>query len=318
MKIHVIEPLAIDQNKIGLVEKELKAAGHEVVFSSERNIEAEETIRRAKGADIVVIANQPFPAEVVSALPDLKMLCVAFTGLDHVAMDACRERNITVCNASGYSNINVAELTIGLMIDVLRNVTKLDPITRKGGTKDGLVGFDLCGKTVGIIGLGAIGKRVAKMLQGFECKILAYDPVLTAVPDGLDLELTDMESALKESDLVTLHCPLNDKTRGLIGEKELSLMKESAYLINCARGPVVEDKALVDALKNRKIAGAGLDVFAIEPPLNEKDVPVLGLDNVVVTPHIAFATKEAFVRRADIVVDNILSWIAGSPKNVQS
>ena len=317
MKIHIIEPLAIDQEKSAAVEKELKEAGHEVVFSAERNIEAQETIRRAEGADIVVIANQPFPAEVVEALPDLKMLCIAFTGLDHVAMDACRERNITVCNASGYSNINVAELTIGLMIDVLRNMTKLEPITRKGGTKDGYVGSDLCGKTVGIIGLGAIGSRVAHLLKAFGCNILAVDRGKTA-PDGLDIEFCDRETLLKQSDIVTLHCPLNDKTRGLIGEKELGLMKESAYLINCARGPVVDDKALVNALKYRKIAGAGLDVFAIEPPLNKETVPVLSLDNVVVTPHIAFATKEAFVRRADIVVDNILSWIAGSPRNVKS
>ncbi|MDC7234589.1 MAG: NAD(P)-dependent oxidoreductase [Spirochaetales bacterium] len=318
MKIHIIEPLAIDQAKTADLTALFMEAGHEVLFSETRNINADETIRRAAGADVVVIANQPFPEEVVNALPDLKLLAVAFTGLDHVAMDACKSKGITVCNASSYSNINVAELTIGLMIDVLRNITALDPVTRAGGTKEGKVGFDLCGKTVGIIGLGAIGQRVARILQGFECRILASDPVLKEAPHGLDLELTDMDSLLKESDLVTLHCPLNNATKGLIGARELGLMKKSAYLINCARGPVVEDTALVDALKNKKIAGAGIDVFAIEPPLNKEAVPVLELDNVVVTPHIAFATKEAFVRRADIVADNILSWMADSPKNVMS
>ncbi len=317
MKIHIIEPLAVDSQKIEAMEKQLTAEGHRVVFSETRNIETEETIRRAKGADIVVIANQPFPAEAVNALPELKMLCVAFTGLDHVAMDACREKKITVCNASGYSNINVAELAIGLIIDVLRNITKLDPITREGGTKEGYVGTDLCGKTVGVIGLGAIGSRVARLLNAFGCRVVAVDRGKPA-PEGVDIEFCDMKTLLKESDIVTLHCPLNDSTRGLIGEKELSLMKESAYLINCARGPVVDDAALIEALREKTIAGAGLDVFAMEPPLNRDTVPALELDNVVVSPHIAFATKEAFVRRADIVVDNILSWCAGSPKNVKS
>jgi len=318
MKVHIIEPLAISQAKMDAMRKEFQDAGHEIIFFSSRNTDVDETIKRAQGADVVVIANQPFPAEAVNALPEMKLLAVAFTGLDHVAMEACKINKVTVCNASGYSNINVAELTIGLMIDVLRNITKLDPLTRTGGTKEGLVGFDLCGKTVGIIGLGAIGTRVAKILQGFECRILACAPSLKEAPAGLALEVMDMDELLKESDIVTLHCPLNDTTRGLIGEKELDLMKESAYLINCARGPVVDDKALVKALQNKKIAGAGLDVFATEPPLSTKQVPVLELDNVVVTPHIAFATEEAFIRRADIVTDNILSWAAGSPKNIKS
>lgn len=317
MKIHIIEPLAIGEEKIDELKTVLSKAGHDVVYFTKRNIDPQESILRAQGADIVVIANQPFPAEVVEALPQLKMLCVAFTGLDHVAMEVCREKGITVCNASGYSNINVSELTVGLMLDLLRNVTRLDPIARQGGTMQGLVGNDLCEKTVGIIGCGAIGKRVAALVQAFGCRILIADPQVASVPEGIDAELCSMNELLRQSDIVTLHCPLNEKTRGLIGAQQLGLMKPSAFLVNCARGPVVDDQALVAALKEKRIAGAALDVFAIEPPLDKATVPVLELENVIITPHIAFATGEAFDRRADIVIDNVLGWVAGTPKNVQ-
>ncbi len=317
MKISVIEPLGISPSKMDEITAALNAEGHSITFYQDRNTNVDEIIRRSASADAVIIGNLPFPEKAVASLPDLKLLNVAFTGLDHVAMDACRKQGVTVCNASGYSTINVAELTVGLMIDLLRNITILDPLTRKGGTKDGYVGFDLAGKTVGIIGLGAIGQHLARLLNGFGCRLLSLDRGKPA-PAGLNIELTDMKSLLKESDIVTLHCPLNDSTRGLIGRDELALMKPSAYLINCARGPVVDDEALMEALKSGKIAGAGLDVFAIEPPLDSKTVPVLEMKNVIVTPHIAFATKEAFLRRADIVVDNFLRWAAGNPVNVRS
>jgi len=317
MKIHIIEPLAINQKKKNAMKADLNKRGHEVIFYNDRNPDVQEIIKRSAGADVVVIGNLPFPAAAVKALPEMKLLAVAFTGMDHVAMDACRERGVTVCNASGYSTINVAELTIGLIIDVLRNITRLDSVTRKGGTKEGLVGFDLYGKTVGIIGLGAIGQYVARLLSAFNCRVLGLDRG-KSMPEDLKVELTDMKTLLKESDIVTLHCPLNKSTKGLIGVEELAMMKESSCLINCARGPVVDSTALVQALKTGQIAGAGLDVFSIEPPLNNETEPVLKLENVVVTPHIAFATEEAFIRRADIVVDNILNWAEGTPKNVQS
>lgn len=314
MKIHVIEPLAISQEKIEKISELFKTKGHEILFFEERNTDPVETVNRASGADIVVIANQPFPGQCIKALPDLKMLAVAFTGVDHVDLQSCEDMGVAVCNASGYSTLNVAELAVGLIIDVLRNVTRLDPLTRQGGTKDGFVGRDLAGKTVGIIGMGAIGQRVARILKAFDCRLLAVKREKRPLEEELAVEYVSLEKLLKESDIVTLHCPLNETTLGLIGEKELSLMKESAYLINTARGPVVDGSALVDALQKGGIAGAGLDVFDSEPPLST-ELPVLKLENVVVTPHIAFATDEAFVRRADIVVDNIFSWIDGNPKN---
>lgn len=315
MKIHVIEPLAISGEKIDELKGYFSRSGHQILFYNERNTDPDETIRRSEGADVVVIANQPFPEKCVDALPDLKMLAVAFTGVDHVAINACEAKGVTVCNASGYSTINVAELTIGLIIDLLRNVTKLDPITRAGGTKEGYVGNDLAGKNVGIVGMGAIGQKVARILKAFDCNILAVKREKRPLEQELGIEYTSLEKLLEKSDIVTLHCPLNDSTRGMIGTKEFSLMKESAFLVNCARGPVVDTDALVKALDKGLIAGAGLDVFDTEPPLSP-ELSILKQKKTVVTPHIAFATEEAFIRRADIVADNISSWIDGDPKNV--
>lgn len=314
MNIHCIEPLAIGEDKIDEIKRLFENKGHQFVYYNERNTDPAEIIARAKGAEVVIIANMPFPEECVYALENLKFLAVAFTGVDHVALNACKEKGIVVSNASGYSTINVAELTIGLIIDVLRNVTKLDPIVRKGGTKEGLVGFDLADKTVGIIGLGAIGQRVAKILHAFGCRILAVDRGKYPLQGVVDIDFLPLESVLKQSDIVSLHCPLNDSTRGFIGEKELAMMKNDSYLINCARGPVVDSEALVKALNEGQIAGAGIDVFDGEPPLSP-ELNIMKAKNTVLTPHIAFATKEAFLRRADIVSDNVISWLDGNPKN---
>lgn len=315
MKIHVIEPLAIGSDKTAEIRETLNAEGHEVVFFNDRKTDPYEVIRRSEGADVVVIANLPFPEVCVNTLPDLKMLAVAFTGVDHVALQACRDRGIRVCNASGYSTVNVAELTIGLIIDVLRNITRLDAVTRAGGTKDGLVGRDLAGKTVGIIGMGAIGRRVAGILKAFGCTVTAVKREGSSGHNVDGVQYLTFDELLAGADIVSLHCPLNESTRGMIGARELSLMKKSSILINTSRGPVVQAGALVQTLKEGTIGGAGIDVFDSEPPLSP-DLPLFGLPNAVVTPHIAFATTEAFIRRADIVVDNILSWIGGSPKNV--
>lgn len=315
MQINVIEPLAISETKIIEVTESFIAEGHNIKFFPDRNENPDEIIKRCSGADIVVFGNLPFPSDCVKALPDLKLVAVAFTGVDHVAVESCRKKGISVCNASGYSTINVAELTVGLMIDVLRNISRLDPVTRRGGVKDGLVGYDLSGKKVGIIGTGAIGQQVARLLSGFDCNLLGYNKGRKPADESLGIEYVSMEELLEQSDIVTLHCPLNDTTRGLIGSDEFSRMKNTSYIINCARGPVIDTEALVEALKNGKIAGAGIDVFDIEPPLST-GYELLKMKNAVVTPHIAFATEEAFIRRADIVVDNILSWIKGNPKSV--
>lgn len=315
MKIHVVEPLAIPGEKVEQLIGHFKSSGHELIYFDERTVDPETLIERSRGAQIVVIANCPFPAKVINSLPDLQYLCVAFTGVDHVHMESCSRRGIAVSNASGYSNINVAELAVGLMIDILRNISRLDPVTRQGGTKEGLVGFDLAGKTIGIIGTGAIGSRVARILQGFDVNILAYDVYRNKRVEELGAAYCELDQLLHLSDIVTLHCPLNSETEGLIDYDKLTSMKKTSYLINCARGPVVNTGDLVKALNEGVIAGAAIDVFDGEPPL-PTDNPLFPIKNTVLTPHIAFATHEAFMRRADIVRKNIDQWIKGSPVNL--
>ncbi|MPN05242.1 Hydroxypyruvate reductase [bioreactor metagenome] len=183
---------------------------------------------------------------------------------------------------------------------------------RERGTKDGLVGFELEGKTFGVIGLGAIGTRVAKIAQAFGCNVIAYSRSFKRI-DGV--MFTELDTLLETSDIVSLHVPLNDKTRCLINKEKLALMKPNAILINTARGPVIDSDALAEALREGRIAGAGVDVFEIEPPLNPAH-PLLNASNVIATPHIAFATKEALVKRAVIVFDNVAKWLAGAPQNV--
>ena len=240
---------------------------------------------------------------------------MAFTGVDHIDVDFCKEKGICVCNAAGYSTNAVAELAFGLAISVLRNIPACDAVCRKEGTKAGLVGGELFGKTFGIVGTGAIGGKVAKIAQAFGCKVVAYSRTVKPEMQGLGIEYMSLEDVLKVSDIVSLHVPLNDKTKGLIGEKEIALMKKNAILLNTARGPVVDSEALANALNEERIAGAGIDVFEMEPPV-PADHPLMHSKHTVVTPHVAFASHEALFTRAQIVSENILKWEDGTPQNV--
>jgi phosphoglycerate dehydrogenase-like enzyme len=315
MKIAVIEPLSIPRTRVEALAARFRSTGHELTYATDRTTDGNELVDRAGDAEIVVIANCPFPRAVIENLPGLRLLAVAFTGVDHVDLEACRARNVAVCNASGYSTISVAELTLGLMIDLLRHVTRLDPVTRAGGTRAGHIGRDLAGKTLGIVGTGAIGSRVARAALALGCEVLAFSRSKKAdlVRDGV--RYVPIEELAKTADIVSLHCPLNEKTRGLWGSDLLATMKPSALLVNCARGPVVDSAALTEALREGRLAGAAIDVFDGEPPLDPAD-PLLDLENVIVTPHIAFATEEAFERRAEIVAGNIEAWLRGEARNL--
>lgn len=317
MNIAIIEPLSIPPARVEAFRERFTALGHTVTYADTRTTDPVELARRAAGAEIVVIANCPFPAQVVESLPDLRLLAIAFTGVDHVDLSACRSRHVAVCNASGYSTVSVAELTIGMILDLLRHVTVLDPITRSGGTREGRVGRDLAGKTVGVVGTGAIGSRVAKNLLALDCTVLASSRTQKDDLVNVGVRYVDLPELASESDIVTLHCPLNDETRGLWSAELFKRMKPGSLMVNCARGPVIDTPALIHALKTGPMAAAALDVFDGEPPL-ATDNPLLALDNVLVTPHIAFATEEAFDRRADIVEENIEAWLAGNPRNLVS
>lgn len=277
---------------------------HDLIFYPDRKEDAATLVERSQGADIVVLSNIPYRKDVIEKCPALKKICVAFTGVDHIDLAYCAERGIEVKNCAGYSTVAVADLTFGLVLSLARNIPACDRACRDGKTKDGLVGFELAGKKFGIVGLGAIGSRVADIAHAFGCEVFAYTRTPKNHPN---VTLVDKETLFRTCDIVSLHTPLNDSTRGLVGEKELSWMKPTAYLINTARGGVVDTHALVDALRNHRIAGAGIDVFDMEPPI-PSDYQLNKLPNVVVTPHVAFATKQAFEKRALIIADNLAGW----------
>ncbi len=317
MKIVMIEPINISSEKREEYKKEFAEKGHELITYSERAASDAEMIERAEDAEIMIIANQPLSANVINSCPELKMISVAFTGFDHIDMEACRENDILVSNSSGYANQAVAELVFGLTIDLMRNLKACDQATRESKTRAGLIGSELAGKNFGIIGFGSIGQKTAKIAKAFGCNLLVDNHKEHAIGKELGVEYLDIDEVMARSDIISLHVPLKESTEGLIDGQKIDLMKEDAILINTARGPVVDSEALAAALNNDKIAGAGIDVFEMEPPIPE-DHPLLNAKNTVLAPHVAFATEEAFLKRAEIVFANIENWLDGQPQNVVS
>ena len=315
MKIICMEPLGVSQEKIASLVAPLEAAGHEFTYYTTKETDQAKLLARVKDADILMLANQPLSAAIIEQCPNLKMLDIAFTGVDHVGLEAARARGIVACNAAGYSTNAVAELTFGLAISAIRNIVAVDERCRKGGTKDGLVGFELFGKTFGVVGTGAIGCRVAKIAQAFGCRVLAYSRTVKPELASEGVEYVDLDTLLAQSDFVSLHVPMTAATAKMINAESIAKMKDGAVLINCARGGVVDSEALAVALNNGKLAAAGIDVFENEPPLAGEH-PLLHAKNTVVTPHVAFASKEALETRADIVFANIDAFLAGEPQNL--
>ena len=305
MRIAVMEPLGVEQEKFMQIAREAVGNDVEIVCYDTRTTDVEELGRRGRDADLIAIGNLPFPREVLEKCENVKMLAVAFTGLDHVDLKYCEERGIKVQNCAGYATTAVAELTFGLLLDLCRNIGKCDTAARNGGTKAGLIGFELEGRTMGIVGTGAIGARVAKLAAAFGMDVIAYSRTPGKVAG---VRYVSLEELLAQADVVSLHVPLTDETRGMIGAEELALMKETAVLVNTARGPVVDTKALADALNSGRIAGAAIDVFDKEPPL-DADEPLINAKNTVVTPHVAFATDESMIKRAEIEFRNIAEFI---------
>ena len=312
-KIVIMESLGISAQELAQRKLPFEQAGHSFV-DFPRTTDIPTLIEQAKDADAMIIANMPMPGEVISACENLKFIDVAFTGVDHVGLDTAKARNIAVSNASGYSNEAVAELVLGMALNLLRNMDAVQVRCREGKDKTGLVGSELKGKTVGIIGFGKIGSRSAELFHAFGCKVLAQSRSKKADAPTY-VEQVSQEYLLKNSDIVVLHCPLNDSTRGMINAEKIAMMKPSALLINVARGPVVVAQDLADALNNGVIAGAGIDVFDKEPPLDLSE-PLLNCKNCLVTPHVAFASAESMSLRAEIVFDNLAAWMDGKQKNV--
>lgn len=313
MNVVIMESLGISEQELAQRKKPFEEQG--VVFTDyPRTTDHATLIQEAQNADAMIIANMPMPGDVISACGNLKFIDVAFTGVDHVGLDAAKEKGIAVSNASGYSNEAVSELVIGMVLSMARNIRAVEDRCREGKDKTGLVGWEIKGKTVGIIGLGKIGTRSAELFHAFGATVLAQSRSKHSnVPAYI--EQVSQEELLKRSDIVVLHCPLNDSTRGLINAEKLAMMKPTAMLVNVARGPVVVAQDLADALNQGTIAAAAIDVFDKEPPLDLSE-PLLNCKNCLVTPHVAFASQQSMSLRAEIVFDNLASWMAGNQKNI--
>lgn len=312
MKIAIIEPLGIDEKAVEKLKQDFLPENIELVYYNSAPQDDEEKIKRSEDADIVMLANMPLRKNVLEKCSKLKMISVAFTGVDHIDMDYCKVNDIMVCNCSGYANEAVCELVFGMVVDLYRNIFAADEAVRTGKTKVGLSQFELCGKKFGIIGAGAIGLKVANVAKAFGCDVYVY----SRTPKDIDgIKFVSLDDLLSICDVVSVHVPLTKQTKDLINAENITKMKPTSLLINTARGPVVNAKALADALKNNIIAGAGVDVFDNEPPI-AMDNPLLNAPNVVLTPHIGFATKEAMEKRAVIAFTNINKYLMGKPQNV--
>jgi len=276
----------------------------------------DEIVERLSGAEIALINKVPMRADVLKRLPDLKLIAVAATGTDVVDKAQAKAQDITVVNIRGYAFNTVPEHVIGLMFALRRSIVPYANSVRRGDwAKSSQFCYfdypihDIAGSTLGIVGYGALGKSIGKLAEGLGMTVIAYD--VFEQPG-----LVDFDTILRESDVITLHVPLTPDTKGLIGAEQLKKMKRHALLINTARGGLVDEAALVEALKNGTIGGAGFDVVAQEPPKDGNILCEQDLPNLIVTPHVAWASKQAMQILADQLVDNVEAWVAGKPRNV--
>ncbi len=302
MKVLVCDPI----HKDGI--ERLKRAGFTVDVKPK--VSNEELKRLVSTYDVLVVRSRTaVTAEVIGRGRRLKAIGRAGVGLDNIDINAAKKRNIAVFNSPEAPTEAVAELTIGLLISLARRLPYADHTMKEGQwAKQQLKGWQLEGKTLGILGLGNIGKKVAKIAKALGMKILITtrtppDPKLLTELAGESVPLREL---LTRSDVVTIHAPSTRQTRHMIGKEELHLMKDGSYLINTARGPIVDEDALVDALRSGKLAGAALDVYTVEPP---KDLNLVTLRNVICTPHIGGQTEESQMRATTIIADKIIAHL---------
>ena len=279
-----------------------------------------EVVERLRGASIAISNKVPISAADIARLPDLKMIAVAATGTNNVDLEACRARGIVVSNIRNYSLVSVPEHVFTLMLALRRNLraytADVDAGLWQKSTRFCLLDHpiaDLAGSRLGIVGYGALGRKVALIARAFGMQVC----VTTRSPAG-DADVTELplDKLLRTCDVVSLHLPLDERTRNMIGAQELASMKRSALLINTARGGLVDETALAQALRDGVIAGAGFDVLTKEPPEESNPLLQLRLPNFILTPHTAWASAGAMQTLADMLVDNIEAFVAGTPLNV--
>lgn len=283
---------------------------------------ADKVIERAKGANILIINKTVVTREILDALsPELEYIGLQSTGYNVVDCDYARKLGITVCNIPAYSTKAVAQLVFAFILQVTNEVALHSDAVKSGEWctcpdfcfwKTPLTELD--SKIIGIIGFGSIGRRVAKLAEAFDMKVLAYAPRPKDKGELKTVEFVDLDTLFKNSDIITCHCPLTEETKGMINAENISKMKKSAIFINTSRGPVVDEKALADALNSEKIKAACLDVLETEPALESN--PLLKAKNCYITPHIAWAAHETRARLLKILEENIEAYLCGKPQNV--
>ena len=290
-------------------------------FEEHEAADLETTREYIKDADVIIFNKTKMNEELLKDAPNVKLLAITATGFDNIDLEYCKSRGIAAANVKAYSTPAVAQHTFAMALFILEKISYYDEYVKSGkySSQSGFCNFDekyneLSGKTWGIIGMGNIGRSVAKIAEAFGCKVIFYSA--SGNSTCTDYERVDLDTLLKESDILSIHCPLSDRTRNLINRDTLKLMKKNAILINVARGPVVNDADLAEALNNGTIAGAGLDVLGVEPM--EKDNP-LGLikdsRKLLITPHMAWASVESRQRCFDEVLLNIKAFIEGRERN---
>lgn len=314
MKIIVLDGDLLTQGKLSW--DTLSSLGEYKVFD---RTEEHQIIERCQDADIVIVNKVMIEEKHIKGLPKLKYIGVTATGFNNVNIEAAKKRGVIVTNVPVYGTSSVAQHTFALILEVMNHVGSHNRLVHEGvwsRSKDFCflekIPVDLMGLTLGIIGYGSIGKAVEKLAQAFGMKVIVHSRSLKAgEKNGVDLKML-----LEMSDVISLHCALNEETRHLISEKNLKLMRKTAVLINTSRGPLIDEGALAKALKEGEIQAAGLDVLEIEPP--PKECPLFGLKNCIITPHIAWASKDARERLFSVALSNIKAFLDNQPENVVS
>lgn len=304
--------------------EKLRAAGVEVAFAD--GILAKDRVPTGDAAnfDIVgVFMDSVIDAGTISALPNLKFIATLSTGFDHIDLGAAAARGIVTSSVPAYGENTVAEFAFALLLGLSRKIREASARVKDEMkyTTEGLTGFDLAGKTIGVVGTGRIGKHAVRMAKGFGMKIIAYDVFHDdKFASEMGFPYVSLEELLAQSDIVTIHCPYLPSTHHLINQQNIGLVKKGAYLINTARGAIVETAAMMSALKSGQLGGAGLDVLEEEASMKAGDMSIdrdlVMMPNVIVTPHNAFNTKEAFLRILDTTMDNIVAFVNGAPINL--
>jgi len=276
----------------------------------------DEAIKALQGFAIIVGMRErtPFPRKMIEALPDLKLLITTGARNNSFDIKACAERGITVCG-TGAAGSPTSGIAFGLMLELTRRIGFENARLKAGEAWQVTIGRDLEGLTLGILGLGRLGQRSATVGKAFGMNTIAWSQNLTVEKaEAAGVQLVSKEDLFRKADIVTIHLVLSDRSRGLVGAKELGLMKKTSYLINTSRGPIVDERSLIAALQAKSIAGAGLDVFDTEPlPL---DHPFRTLDNVVITPHLGYVSEQNYRKYFPDIVEDIRAWLDGKPVRV--